>query len=162
MLFDVLYVTMQWSIYALFVKFVFVVTAKLYIYQIEVKHMKSWGSHPEKHQKSSMNVLHTRKANVKYIAGTVAYRFVQNVWSLHIGNITLLEWKIFWMKNKNSIIDEIKETEDKILPQIQRHKFTVDETGYENAIKEICRQEDEICSAVRDFGSKLREKVTQH
>jgi hypothetical protein len=65
-------------------------------------------------------------------------------------------------EKRKEILDEIKDIERQMFSNNQRQRNTIDEAGYEETIEEIFKQEDEICSAVRNFGSKLRGKVTQH
>lgn len=62
------------------------------------------------------------------------------------------EMEEFLDEKRTEILDEIKETEAKLLPQIQKQKNTTAEKGYENAIEEIFRMEVKICAAVLNLG----------
>jgi hypothetical protein len=73
-----------------------------------------------------------------------------------------LELEDFVNVKRGEILEEIKEIEGSELPEIQKQRNTINKEKYEDTIEAIFQQEDEICSAVREFGSKLRKTVTDH
>jgi hypothetical protein len=75
---------------------------------------------------------------------------------------TFLELEDAVKEKQEEILKEIKEIESKKLPEIQRKRSTIDVERYEGAIEAVFQQEDNICSAVRDLGSKLRKTITEH
>jgi hypothetical protein len=67
----------------------------------------------------------------------------------------------FMSEKRKNILNEIEETEGKLLPQIQKQNI-IKEAAYDEVIEEIARQEEDICRAVQNYGSKLRENVKKH
>lgn len=67
----------------------------------------------------------------------------------------------FLEERKVEVLNEIQEIESTVLSEFKKQKSGTGEQEYENTIEAIFAHEDEVCSAVREAGSKLRERLTQ-
>lgn len=67
----------------------------------------------------------------------------------------------FLEERKVEVLNEIQEIESTVLTEFKKQKSGTGEQEYENTIEAIFAHEDEVCSAVREAGSKLREQLTQ-
>lgn len=67
----------------------------------------------------------------------------------------------FLEERKVEVLNEIQEIESTVLSEFKKQKSGIEEQEYENTIEAIFAHEDEVCSAVREAGSKLREQLTQ-